>query len=496
MRRLGLASLVFAGGLCGAIDDLAAQQDSTVTPRVAWTTITYLSGATVYLEVGRIQGVREGTTFTVVRADSAVAELAATYVSSSRTAARVVAGETRLQVGDSVRFVPVIEQAPVTVAPGGRRLASAATRRGPPPVRGRVGVRYLVIDQGNGRLLRQPSLDLRLDGNQIGGSPIGLAVDVRMQRTRVTSPSGEEMVPAGQTRVYQAALVHQRTRGGSRIALGRQFATTLSPLGIFDGLAIDLHGSHWSGGVLAGTQPDMATFAPSGERTEYGAWIQRHGARGTSTPYAAQEIDANRGWKREVAPSFATFTATLLTAQLSVSDALQFSGGLDSRRTIPLYRDFINPEIAFDDALRQGQWGDVTVRPNRHLRLSAGVRRSDGSNAGTAQSATASLTITRLTGLGLGLRARTTRFTGPLSEGQLSSAALELAPGNRWRFSVNAGLRTSGPPGASATTRLTWIGGDLDLSINRSLYLLLSTYRESGQPSPSIQSYGSLSWPF
>ncbi len=531
IRPLRALALLLAGGLLGGVDDLVAQRDSTsAQPTVAWTTITYLSGATVYLEVGRQHGVREGTAFTVVRGDSVIAELAASYISSNRTACRVVQGAVRLVVGDSVRYIPAREPEPSTLAVA--QSGAPAPRRAmhtTPTVRGRVGVRYLVIDQGEGRMLRQPSLDLRLDGAQIGGTPLGLAVDVRMQRTRVTAADGSEIVPVGQTRVYQAALFHQRNRGGSRIALGRQFATALSPLGIFDGLSVDLQGRHWGGGALAGTQPDVATFAPSGDRTEYGVWLQGHSVPGTRSPwgitvgaigsydhgeinrefaylrgtyssrhlslYAAQEIDANRGWKRAMASSFATFTSSFVTAQVTVTDALQFSGGLDSRRTVPLYRDFVNPEIAFDDALRQGHWGDVTVRPDRHLRMTAGIRRSDGGD-GASQSLTASISATRLTRLGLGLRGRTTQFTGPLSEGRLSSVALEAAPGNRWRLSLNAGLRTSGSPGAPATTRLTWFGGDLDLSINRSVYLLLSTYRESGAPTASIQSYASLTWRF
>jgi hypothetical protein len=46
------------------------------------------------------------------------------------------------------------------------------------------------------------------------------------------------------------------------------------------------------------------------------------------------------------------------------------------------------------------------------------------------------------------------------------------------------------------TTRLTWTGADLDLALSRSFYLMLSTYRETGTPSASTQSFGGLSWRF
>ena len=497
------------------------------TPAVARAVVTYLSGTTVYLEVGSRNGVREGTTFTVVRAGAVIAELAAKYVSSGRTACTINSSITLPIVGDSVRYIPAPEPKSDVVAAGG----SPRPRGRVSPLRGRVGIRYLVIDQGEAGTLSQPSLDLRLDGTQLGGTAVGVAVDVRTQRTTRSGGTGTATVPDGQTRVYQAALTIQRGIGATRWALGRQFATTLAPIGIFDGAALDLNGTSWSGGMLAGTQPDAATFAPSGTTTEYGLWVQRHSEPGTSTPwsatvgaigsydrgeinrefvylrgtyssrhfslYAAQEIDANRGWKSTMEGSFATFTSSFVTAQLNLTDALSLSGGLDSRRSVRLYRDFINPEIVFDDAFRQGEWGEAALRISRHLRLSSDFRTNGGGSDGTSKALTGSLYATQITPLGLSFRARSTQYTGPLSEGTLTSASLEVSPKGGLRLSVNGGLRTSSIPGSGlAATRLTWAGGDLDLVVGRSWYLLLSTYRESGTPTASIQTYASLTWRF
>lgn len=520
--------LVMLAGLTGTTGRLAAQADSAAPP-VRWAAITYISGATAYLEVGRQHGVREGTGFTVVRSGATIAELTAEFVSSSRTAARIASSTATLTVGDSVWFLPVaVPDSVPPVAAAGSAGQGAAPRR-PSPVHGRVGVRYLAIDQGNGRVLRQPGFDLRLDGSQLGGTPLGLAIDVRLQRTSVSGDGGT--VPVGRTRVYQAAAQFQRHRDGSRVALGRQFATALAPVGIFDGLAVDLRGAHWNGGVLVGTQPDAITFAPAGSTVEYGAWLQRHAAAGSRSPwsvtlgaigsydggeidrefvylrgtyasrqfslYAAQEIDVNRGWRREAAGAATTFTASLLSANLAISDAVRLSGGFDSRQSIRLYRDFVNPEVTFDDALRQGQWGEVAVRPSRHLRFSAGMRRSTAGAQGASRSATGSAVLSRLTPLGLGLRVRATRYTGPLSEGMLSSVALEAAPASSWRVSLNAGQRTSHPPGSAASaTTLTWMGGDVDLALGRRVFLLLTAYRERGPATSSLQTHASMTWRF
>lgn len=509
-----------------------AMPSTPVGPPRSWAAVTYVSGTTVYLEVGTKQGIKEGTVFTVVRAGQTIGELSASFVSSSRTACAITRSTGAISVGDSVAYVPVpVQPLPTTLtAAGSKPVVRASSRRS--PVRGRVGLRYLTINQPGGSTLRQPSVDLRLDGSQIGGSAMGLAVDVRMQRTNVTGGSSSATsAPAGATRVYQAAFIRQRTPNGTRLAVGRQFATVLSPIGIFDGVALDMHGSRWSGGGLLGTMPDGGSFAPSAATTEAGLWLQRHSARGSASPwsatvgaigsynrgeidrefaylrgtlntrvvsiYAAEEIDVNRGWKRQAEGSAATLTSTVITAQVTMSRALSVSGGLDSRRSVRLYRDFVNPEIAFDDALRQGQWGELSIRPSRHLRLSSDIRTSGGGSEGKSQAVTASFSATQLTRLGLGLRARSTQYSGAITEGRLSSVAVEVAPGSAVRLSLNTGVRTSAMPAAGLpATRLTWAGGDLDVAVGRSFYVMLSTYREAGTASASTQTYAAVTWRF
>ena len=108
---------------------------------------------------------------------------------------------------------------------------------------------------------------------------------------------------------------------------------------------------------------------------------------------------------------------------------------------------------------------------------------------------TASMIANGLTALGMGFRVRATSYSGLTNSGTLTSVALDLTPRGAWQASVNGGVRTSTIPGA-ATTRLTWTGADLDLSVTRSLYLLLSYYRETGSPSATRQIYWALSWRF
>ncbi len=501
-----------------------AQRPAAPLAHLVWARVTYLSGPSVYLEVGSNDGVAVGTAMDVVRHGAVVAVLAAKYVASNRTACTVTRSDSAVVVGDSVRFV-ALRAAPVTIAR--TTVTRSAWHRA--PIRGRVGVQYLALRDAGGTSLTQPALDLRLDGSHVGGTAVGLAVDVRAQRNTVSGALAGTS-PAGLTRVYQAALILEPLSARSTWTIGRQFASALSPVGIFDGMALDIHGRAWNEGVLAGTQPDAATVAPSLGTTEYGIYVQRHNVVGTSAPwnatlgavgsydrgainreylyargvygsrrwslYAAEEIDVNRGWRRRVEGSLLTLTSTFATAQWSLSDAFELTGGFDSRRSVRLYRDFVNPETVFDDAMRQGTWAGFSWRVASHLRINADGRSSFGGPDGNTASATGGLALERITALRLALRLRTTQYRGPASQGSLSSATLEMAPTPFLRISANGGMRSSAATAGVVATRLTWTGADVDWAIGRSLFLTVSTYRERGGPTATTQTYAGLSWRF
>lgn len=394
---------------------------------------------------------------------------------------------------------------------------------------GRVGLRYMSLvtgTGGNGRIT-QPALDLRLEGHRIGGSDLGLVVDARAHRQQ----SGSGRVD-GSTRVYQSLLEYQgRGQFPVRITAGRQLAGVLSPLGFFDGLTIEVDRRHWRAGALGGTQPDFASFQPSGAIREAGAWLQWHNAVGTGSLmqatvggvgsytadgvnrefallaanyvspvvslYATQEVDVNRGWKKAAESGKGiTPTSTFATLRVALNRAFAVNGGYDSRRSVRLYRDFLTPDIAFDDALRRGYWGGLSFSMP-HLYVSADTRTSDGETVGLNQSNTAMLAVTRLPLLGVGLRARGTSYRGPTVTGTLTSASLEFNPWGRLRLEATAGRRDDQRAIAGMIpARTTWVGFDADAGIGRSWYVMASSYREVGASERVLQNYLSLSWRF
>lgn len=506
---------------------------SAFTAGTAWARVTYLSGESVYLDAGTKQGLKIGTHLDVMRGSTFVAQLVVEYVSSNRASCRVAKATLPPAVGDSARYE-------ADAAPDTRTIAAQSTsdttntgsakRSSVRPVRGRIGVRYLRSDPGLGpaSVLIRPAFDLRADGHQVNGTPIGLTLDVRAYRDRRAGAEGSK---ANVTRVYQGLIEVSPPGSTTRLGIGRQFSTALTSIGIFDGVALDVDRSRWSAGALAGSQPEPGSFGLSGDVREYGAYVQLHNERNTApswattlgaigsyvhgeidrefaylqttftsrrlTWYAAQELDVNRGWKSNAEGSAVSPTSTFAMLRVGVTQDFQLNVGYDSRRTVRLYRDLLTPEIEFDDSFRRGAWGGASLTAFGRVRASADARRSSGGPAGVSESYTGMLSVSRLTPLQLGVRGRGTSYDGQSSRGSLASAALEITPFGSLHLEGTAGVRRDHMVADTLSRApVRWNEISADVGLGRSVYILLSAYRELGGVTRSSQAYVALSYRF
>jgi hypothetical protein len=543
VRALAIAFPLLIAGAGGATP--LGAQTPPARPRAdsttAWAHVTYISGPTVYLDAGTRGGLKQDVHLTVLRDTVFVAELAVQYVSSSSAACTIVrASAGGVAVGDSARYVPVATPVAATSAAATlpSRPAGGLTTTSPGTLRGRVGLRYLMTDPGTGSagVISQPALELRLDGRHLGDSPVGMAVDVRAQRSIVPPPDSLHPAPTyplSVTRVYRAALQWNPTGSGATITIGRQFSSTSSSVGMFDGVEFDFAHPHWTIGAFGGLQPSWYTYGFSDSTREYGAYLQWHNvsmhrptwsftlggvgaytmgqidreftyatamvSASRFTAYVTQELDINRGWKAAQERAAATPTSTFATFQLSIVDGLSLDGGVDNRRNVRLYRDYLNPEAAFDDSFRQGMWGGANFNWHGRLRMGAEARTTSGGLAGKAQSYTGSLGVMRLTPLELGFHARDTHYTGDLSTGDLQSLSAEIYPFGVVHLEATGGIRKSNATvlgTASGGTHVTWSSYDADWAMGRNVYLMLSVYREVGGGIRDAQTFMSVSYRF
>ncbi len=531
---LAAAALVAAAGI-------PAGRAAAQTPAPAWAHVTYISGPTIYVDAGTRAGLVTGAHLTVRRDTTFVAELAVKYISSSSAACTVVRPSTRtIAVGDSARYTPAAVAAaptqPVAKLPASTPVS--AVRPWADRLRGRIGVRYLTIDPGTGPagVMSQPEFDLRLDGSHVGGSAFGMSVDVRAQRSILPAPDSAHPAPTyplDVNRVYKAAVQWNPAGSAATVTIGRQFSSTSTSVGLFDGVALDYARTNWSAGAFAGLQPSWYTFAFSDSTREYGAYVQWHNVVGRApiwsltlggvgaytmgqidreftyvtamvaasrfTAYLTQEVDVNRGWRAAAEHAAVTPTSTFGTVQFSVSDALSLDAGIDNRRNVRLYTDYLNPEAAFDNSFRQGVWGGATLNLHGRFRVSGEARRTSGGAAGVAQSYTGSAGVMRLTSLDLGFHVRDTHYTGQLSAGDLQSVSAEANPLGLVHLEASGGLRTSTPTAlgmALGSSRVTWTSFDADWAVGRSIYMMFSVYRELGSGAHNAQNFVSIAYRF
>ena len=539
---VGAAAFALACFTPTPADDTEVPEPQAVTARV-----TYVTESTVYVEAGRADGLHEGDRLDVVRDGQTVAVLEVDFLSSHRAACNVVDGSGALEVGDSVRLsspddgdetlrnfdAPVPEDQVLHVSAKKARKEDRRARG--TRLRGRVGLRYLWIQDRteNGERYSQPALDFRLDGTNLGDGLLDLAVDVRSRQSYTTQADGATD-REGRTRVYRAALAVHDRQTRQRLSLGRQFSTSLATLGVFDGIAGDIHRNHWTVGLLSGSQPDPADFSYSTEVREHAFFVQAHNQPGASrrwslttgfigsyqeglanrefvyvqglftgprfSAYVAEEIDYRRNnleSKIDASNEDISLTSSLINLRYRVGKAFTLRAGYDSRRTIRLYRDVVTPETDLNDAIREGVWVGFSHRFKQRYRMGLDLKTRSGGSSGTADSATMNFGVSRISRANLSFGYRGTYYTNDIVEGWLASLNSGIDLGKRVHLGLTGGVRDdTNLTDPDLGEQLTWYGLDLDLTPGRHWFMQLSVERTEGQLEKNDQAYVSTTYRF
>jgi hypothetical protein len=527
MIRSGIRLAGLAVALGAALPRRALPQaDSAKTRSAAVTGVTL---GTIYVGAGRQEGLREGSLLRVQRLGER-GRYRVTYLASHSAAARGDSLAPLPAVGDTVVFVPVAEVA--TAAAGATSAPPGLTRR-PVTLRGRIGVRFLGSwDRQSKVALRQPGFELMLDGPLSPRAPVGLDIEIRSRRSSVYRP-GAATVNEGTMGVYQAAIRLQSPGAPFRAVLGRQYAPTLAGVGLFDGLLLDWQKPRWGAGMTAGLSPELGSLAFSSDLRQAGFFVQGRSSAtnplrwgltlGGMGSYASgginrefgflqanlgsrhfsslllQELDVNRGWKRAAGEPAFSLTSTFLLLSLMPSRGVALSGGFDNRRNIRLYRDLITPEEQFDDRFRTGYWGGANFTLARKLRLGGELRTNTVSGADSLRTTAGSLTLSadQLGPLGLGFRARGTRYTTPgRGPGTVFAGGVRVSPARQGSLELNGGARRES---AAPDSDRFWAGIDWEMFPHRGWFILGSFTREWGRhgltPTTDIF-YGGVSYRF
>jgi hypothetical protein len=488
--------------------------------------VTYVSGSTVYVDAGTEQGLAEGSVVEILRDGAVVATLKVTTVSSKRASGTIEPANAEVRVGDGARFTATAAVA-AAAAPA---TTPESKKRGDTGVHGRVGVRWLYVkdNSGLGQDFSQPALDLRMTGRQVGGAAFDFDVDLRPRRTYRTRADGTSD-DTSSNRIYQANAAWRP--GDFRIAAGRQLNPSLGPVAMFDGLLGEYRKPRWGVGVFAGSEPDPEDFAYDSGTKDWGLfadWTSAPGAatrywlnvgaltsttegeinrdvlyasgrlvRGGFHGYLLQQLDYNRGWRKDAEGETITRSGSFLALRWQAAKTVSLNAGWDSRRNVRVYRDFVTPATDFDDTYRQGYWGGVEWRPRGVWLAALDGRSASGGSAGSADAWTLRLGTTNRTKLGLDATLRATTYSGPWVDGDLYAADVSLQAGSRVRLGARAGMRDESgsfiTPGAET---VSWIGADVDVIAGRRGYVSFAWDHTTGDDEAYDQLYLTTSWRF
>lgn len=504
--------------LAAAGPDSSALPGPAASGPVLAAKVTYLAGASVYIDAGRSEGLLEGDTLEVQRSGSRVAMLSVNFLASHR-ATCVVLGDAALPaVGDAVRFLARGTTAPppppsaVTRAPLAAELAAAspAARARPTPwLRGRAGVRYLGVRTEGGSHFEQPMLDLRAE--TAGSGPLDATLDLRGRRTSQSFANGDERRET-YTRVYRAAITWHDPKAQRLLTLGRQSSGALGPVSLFDGALLQTGADRWSAGLFGGTQPEPAHMRLSGDVSQYGAFLERRqaplAARRWSlalgaissydhaspdrdfaylqgsyrdsrlSGYFSQETDFNRAWKRSQGESGVSLTSTFANARLALTNDWDLNTGYDNRRNVRLWRDRETAETQFDDRYRQGAWAGMGWHIANRLRLGGELRTTGGFDR--ADSWSTSADVHRIGARGLSLRARYAQYRSDPNDSRLASYGVAFDPLPAAHLSWTFGERRLSQPQFGLVTSTRWQSVGLDYTFLRRWYATASFERDRG----------------
>jgi hypothetical protein len=526
----------------------APQTVAPIGPGARTARVTFTTTSSAYVSAGKLDGLVEGSRVDVIRRGRSVAELKVSFVSTHQAACQIVSMVDSVVVGDSARYLPVAGAEPVAQRAAGPTPAvrQVSQRQGSSTgrLRGRVGLYYLTVIQRDslGGRFAQPSGDFRLSGMGLGGSPLGLALDLRTRHS-TRALTGTATSTTDQTRVYQAQVFWQAPGSGFRFTTGRQYAPGITSVGLLDGASVEIAQSGWDYGVFGGLQPDLVNLGFSSDISQLGGFVRRHNRPGSQqhwsftaggtgsyvmnhpansgstnreflylqtnyqsrliSLYAVQEVDYYRPWRRVAGEKAISPTSSFANLQLQLTRGVSVTAGVDNRRSVRLYHDVVDSTAAaiFDEAFRRGVWAGFALSTPRHFRASADVRTNHDATTGTANTYTVALGVERLTSLGISLRSRSTRYTtggaaaiGP-RKGWLNSVSLGFEPFGRGSVALTSGWRSERDTSAT-TLDIRWLSADMDVSLGRSLFAIVSAYRETGGIEAHDLLYAGLSFRF
>jgi hypothetical protein len=467
-RQLKIVCVVAVAFLAnGAI--VRAQQKK----EVRWK-ISYIAGATVYVDAGREQRVAVGDTLHVVRSQKKIGIIVITAVSGVSSAARIVVQHERFVVGDEAVERPGIgniDHAGVRAdssenTKGTLQENTTATQLPPAPAEnvlsGRVSLQYNAIFAEESKFnMNQPAASFRFNVANLMGTGMRLSLNARSYYDLSNYYVMYGRRNGLNSRAYEVSLVQDSPDASFGYGLGRLSSRYVGGMGTFDGAQLYYRFDDFTAGILGGAQVVDRTLTFSQDGTKGSFFLNYHNGPdifhqydGTIAygrqmvgsnldrqflylqnslslgsrlmMYESSEIELN-DITNGVRTSAFQFSNSFLNVNYQPADWLSANLGYDALRTVYLFETMkAIPDSLIDKNLKQGFRASATVHLPMSMTVSADARY--GSRQGgyrDSHSFGGSFRTYDLFGSGIDGGIRYTNFVGAFSDGDNISLDLD-----------------------------------------------------------------------
>jgi hypothetical protein len=400
MRKRGDYRLLFLiAGLTASLHSLQAQQPFRT--RIG-STISYISGSTIYIAAGRQRGLAVGDTAVVWQKGIPGPRAVIAAVSSSSSSAQLTGVGQPVSIGDSV----VVEK---SVLPEESLVQSTTTSMGPrtvtgmtgPTVHGRAAVQFVGGGPTNGSwTFAQPSVLLHLQIERLFGEGFSFLMYGRstydMSQSYQWAPGGRRL----NLRMYEMSLTYDNPSSWYGMSAGRLLPRYVYGLGATDGVQATARKGNVVAGFVGGSQPDYRTSGVDPERQKIAAFVNIGWGGDLFGPgditfaygqqmykgrldrdflytqsslsiasrlylYQSTELDLHK-LDSGVRVHTLQLTNSFVTLNYVATDWLSVNGGMDATRPLTLLASE-TPDSLLNKDLQKGVRGGVNIRLPWHI---------------------------------------------------------------------------------------------------------------------------------
>lgn len=512
----------FVSILLMLIGGLAAQEQPTGHK------VKYLTAEYVYLDAGAAAGLSVGDVLYVVRSQQKViAKIEVVFTAENSASCKILSSQETIRPGDVAVVVerkgkpaqePGEEPEPKTEAPlpaetaSGRSARPGERSRGSSTrLSGSISAQFYHLDDRTESNLdfTRPALRVNLRARRLWGKELTFRVRTRTYHNVRTRPYNLG-VPEREwrNRVYELSLSYDEPAAPVNFRMGRIISNFISGVGYIDGGQLQYNFSRSLRlGVFGGTRPDWRTSSFQTEVTKYGGYLNfsagdyqtayfestlagalekntgtisrefiylqntlNFGAR--LNLFQSAEVDVNRDWRKEKTGQGVSLTSLLLSGRYRVTNRFTVGAIFDNRKNYWTYEIRTLADSLFDDALRTGLRGNISLRlpGSSYFYANAGVRKRQTDPQAT-RSFSAGFNNSNLLLRGFFLQLNAAGFNGPVTDGYNGSVQIgqNFPRGHRLAVEYGTYAYTIANPGESRTNR--WARGYVDLQLLRRVFL-------------------------